>query len=106
MLASPDPAAHSETRNQPDPRIDRLYAELNDRLITTLHGECLIEVFGIHEAQEEIWVQVAPSHDPFDGVVLHLSSHATADHALAALVAWFGIAPDDRPRIVEVMQLA
>jgi len=86
-------------------RAERWFAELDQRRIQGGPFSWLIQVDGVHLAQRDAWVQVALVDQPLSSVVLHISAHATAAHALAALQAWFRTAPSDRPHVVEVMQL-
>jgi hypothetical protein len=86
-------------------RAERWFAELDQRRIAGGPFSWLIQVDGVHLEQRDAWVQVALVDQPLSSVVLHVSAHATAAHALAALQAWFKTPPCDRPHVVDVMQL-
>lgn len=82
---------------------DSLYAELDNRAIPAQNRLWTALVTGIHLADGEPWIQVESADDPSSGVVLHMSKHATADHAIIALAAWSDLPVVRRPRVIQVM---
>src|SRR5262245_1332611 len=95
-----------DDRSRTPLRPDRWFAELDQRRIVRGPFSWLIQVDGVHVASRDAWVQVALVDQPQSSVVLHLSRHATAANALAALHAWFQIPARERPHVVDVMHLA
>ena len=83
---------------------DQLFVALDQYQIQGGHGDCLVEVSGIHEAPHGgAWVQVAVVGDPSQSVVLYLAARASVDHAIAALDAWSRTPPADRPWSINVI---
>jgi hypothetical protein len=97
------PRAHRAPRPS---AADRLFAALDDRRIETGSTSWVARVLGIHMVHRAAWVQIGPAGDAPWSVLLHLSPQATADHAMAALIAWSQTPTHERPLVVEVMQLA
>jgi hypothetical protein len=101
------PNTAPRTPRAPRPSVaDRLFAALDDRRIESGSTSWVARVLGIHMVQRAAWVQIGPAGDAPWSVLLHLSPHATADHAMAALTAWSQTPPHERPLVVEVMRLA
>jgi len=87
---------------QPSPHADRLF-HLLDHLVVDLFTDWWVtEVTAVHVIGGEAWVQLARAGDPSSDVVLRLSTQATPNHAVAALVAWSQIPADERPRVLDV----
>ena len=84
-------------------RGDLIAAELDQRSIGDGAEAWVVHVFGVHEDERDLWIQVSDRPDGEDGFVLHLSPWATVQHAVAALAA---IRPRllPHPRVVPVMQ--
>jgi hypothetical protein len=85
---------------------DRLFAELDNRTVSSAPYAWIAQVFGVHMIGTEAWVQVGAANEPLCSVMLHLSPRATADHALAALQAWSGAPVAERNSVVHVMHIA
>ena len=86
-------------------RADLIAAELEQRRIGEGEDSWVVHVFGVHEDGRDLWIQVSDRPDGEDGVVLHLSPVANAQHAIKALAA---VRPEQRrcPHVVPVMQQA
>jgi hypothetical protein len=94
----------SSAFRDPSPsRADLIAAELDQRSIEDGARSWIVHVFGVHEDERDLWIQVSDRPDGENGFVLHLSAWATAQHAIAALAA---IRPNllPYPRVVPVMQ--
>ena len=104
------PAGHAGTQEnsqgQDSAAADRLFAELDNRAISGARDGWVAQVNGVHMVGAEAWVQVASANEPLCNVLLHLSSRATAHHALAALQAWTGTPLAERDSTVHVMRIA
>jgi hypothetical protein len=86
-------------------RADLIAAELEQRRIGDGEGSWVVYVFGVHGDDRDLWIQVSDRPDGEDGLVLHLSQWANAQHAITALAA---LQPEHRRRlhVVPVMQPA
>src|SRR5262245_24307407 len=101
MLASGVYSERGVATADPTTTADLLLVELDHRVVKGLHT--VLEVQGIHVlGGQGTWVQLAPFGQPNLGFVLHLAPTATIVEAVAALQAWAGIPPADRPRLVQV----
>ncbi|HET9831112.1 MAG TPA: hypothetical protein VFP91_05370 [Vicinamibacterales bacterium] len=98
--------AHAESRSQALSSADRLFEQLDHRVVDLHSDRWITEVTAIQVVGADAWVQLARADDPSSGVVLHLSTYATPDHALEALAAWSRIPADERPRVLDVPHLA
>ena len=87
-------------------RSDDFFVQLDHQRVGVGSASWVIQVYGVHVRRNQAWVQLAPSHDPTESVVLNVPARCTARHALAALAAWSRRAPEDRPRLISVMQIA
>jgi len=90
-------------QQQAEKRADRLFLELDNRQIEDASGDWVAQVLGIHIAQRDVWVQIAPADAPRRSLLLHLSSRATATHAIVALSAWSKTPTPERVRVIEVI---
>jgi hypothetical protein len=86
-------------------RAERWFVELDRRQIGDGESSRVIQVQAVHLGPQSTWVQVALADEPASGVVLHVPARATPAHAIAALQSWLSTPPDQRPHVVEVMQL-
>jgi hypothetical protein len=104
------PAGHAGTeagaQGQDSTVADRLFAELDNRAVNSAPYAWIAQVLGVHMIGTEAWVQVGSASEPLCSVMLHLSPHATADQALAALRAWSGTPLAERDSVVHVMHVA
>jgi len=84
---------------------DQLFVALDQHRVEGEHGDCLVEVSGIHEAPHGgAWVQVAVVGDPSQNVVLYVAAGTPIDHAIAALDAWSRTPRADRPWSVNAIK--
>jgi hypothetical protein len=86
-------------------RADVIAAELEQRRIGDGEDSWVVHVFGVHGDERDLWIQVSDRPDGEDGLVLHLSPWANAQHAISALAT---VRPEQRrrPHVVPVMQSA
>jgi hypothetical protein len=85
-------------------RADLIVAELEQRRIGDGEHSWVVHVFGVHGDERDLWIQVSDQPDGKDGLVLHFSPWATAQHAITALAA---VQPQqEHPHVVPVMQPA
>lgn len=94
--------AGDHTANIPT-QAQAVVAALDDRQMGTRQQGWKAQVLGIHVDECDLWVQVARDHDPATNVVLRLSRHATALHAIGALERCQS-ASDAWPRVINVMR--
>ena len=87
-------------------RFDRFFAQLDHQRVGVGSRSWIVNVYGVHIRSSQAWLQLAPSHDPTESVVLTISDRCTASQALAALDAWTRQPPEDRPHLIKVMQIA
>jgi hypothetical protein len=86
---------------------DQLFVALDQYRLAGGHGDCLVEVSGIHEAPlGGVWVQIAIVGDPTQNVVLYLAARTTLDRAIAALEAWGRTPVSERPFSIAVARPA
>ena len=86
-------------------RAERWFEELDRRQIEVGSSSRVIQVEAVHLGQRATWVQVALVDEPLSGVVLHVPAQATPAHAIAALQTWLSTPLEERPHVVQVMQL-
>ena len=87
-------------------RADGLLETLDLQLIGTGPDRWIAEVCGVHELPGETWIQLAAAGNPMLNVLLRLPARASAAQALAALGAWSAIPREERPPVIDVMQVA
>jgi hypothetical protein len=86
-------------------RIDQLIAALDQQQIGDGVGAWVAEVLGVHSDGRDLWVQVARAHEPGQSLILRMSIHATAQHAIAALMKMEPF-HGSLPHVIDVMQPA
>ena len=69
----------------PDDRVRQLAAMLDQRRIGLGAGAWFVEVIGIHEDGDELWVQLAGAPQMHGNLVLHLLPSVTDGDVIAAL---------------------
>ena len=90
-------------RNGVPERVEQLIAALDQRRFGDAPDRWVANVLGVHIDGAELWVQVARGSDLSKTLVLHLSSWAKPQHAIAALAALSDPGGASSQRI-EVMQ--
>src|SRR5436305_501957 len=82
-------------------RTDELIVALDQQSVGEGTRRWVVHVLGLHTDGRTRWIQVAPSDQGDDSIVLQLPPEATADDALTALgtVAFTG---GEYPRIIHV----
>ena len=83
-------------------RAKRLATALDLQTVGDDANQWTVYVLGVHSDGRTVWLQIAPSLDGRDSMILRLSLRATAQHALAALSALGRVQGHRRP-IVPVM---
>ena len=85
-MSSSHAASLSRSVVEPQPA-ENLVAALDLQPIEGGGNRWIVHVLGIHSDGRNLWVQLGPHDDGTQSIVLRLSRHATARHALAALAA-------------------
>jgi hypothetical protein len=85
---------------------DHFFAQLDHQRVGVGARSWVIMVYGVHVLRNQAWVQLAPSDDPAESVVLNVPAPCSARRALTALEAWTRQPPENRPRLIAVMQIA
>lgn len=65
--------------------VDRWFRALDQRRVRIGLHEWLLQVTGIYEDNDDVWIQIADGCSDGGSVVLRVSSGASVDHALDAL---------------------
>jgi hypothetical protein len=82
---------------------DQLFAALDRRRLGEGSDSWTVSIVGIHDTDRDWWIDVMAEDDESASVVVHMSKHAGAVHAMAALRAWHEAGSSSRPHVLDVM---
>ena len=85
---------------------DTLFSMLDGQLIRGRRGVWRTEVVGIHESDQDTWVQIGPARRPAEAVVIRLPPGLHADLALVAIRKWMDLPTEVRPGHIVVEEAA